>query len=98
MQAAIDAQSPMALSQGLAAGGQQSIGSDADISAISCDFNLNAAVPATGIDATDSAIRRANMVRAKGMIEWPISCRGQYGSSDDFARTPHWQSVCYGLS
>jgi len=70
MQTAIDAQSPMALSQGSAAGGQQSIGSDADISVIACGFNLNVAEPAVGSSATDSAIRRANMVRAIAMLEW----------------------------
>jgi hypothetical protein len=71
MQAAIEAQSPMDLSQGLAAGGQQSsIGSEADISVISCDLNLNAAAPAAGSEATDKAIRSANMVRAKVISEW----------------------------
>ena len=79
MQAAIDAQSPMDLSQGLAAGGQQSIGSDADISVISCEFILNAAAPAAGSEATDNAIRRANMVRAKAMWrQYPVAAvRGQ---------------------
>ena len=70
MQAAIDAQSRMPL-HGSAAGGQQSsIGSDADISVISCGFNLNAAALAAGNDATDNAIRSANMVRAKVMPRW----------------------------
>jgi len=70
MQAAIEAQSPIDLSQVLAAGGQQSsIGPEADISVISCDVNLNAAAPAAGSEATDNAIRRANMVRANIMTE-----------------------------
>jgi len=64
-QAAIDPQS--SLSHGLAAGGQQScIGSDADISAASCDFTL--AAPAAGSMATDTAIRSANMVRTKAIL------------------------------
>ena len=70
MQAAIEAQPPIDLSQGLAAGGQQSsIGSEADISVISWDVNLNVAAPAAGSEATDNAIRRANMVRANIMTE-----------------------------
>ena len=88
MQAAIDAQSPMALSHGLAACGQQSsIGSEADISVISCDLNLNAAMLAAGSNATESAIRRANMVRAKAMLEYPqYPPTGRYRSSDGFVR------------
>ena len=43
MQAAIDAQSGMPLHGSAADGQQSSIGSDADISVISCDLNLNAA-------------------------------------------------------
>jgi hypothetical protein len=84
MQAAIDAQSRMPL-HGFAAGGQQSsIGSGADISVISCGFNLNAAALAVGNNATDNAIRRANMVRVKAMLRWRISCGASRGSSDDF--------------
>ena len=67
MQAAIEAQSGMPL-HGSAADGQQSaIGSDADISVMSCEFILNAAAPAAGSQATDNAIKRASMVRAKAM-------------------------------
>ena len=70
MQAAIDAQSRMPLHGSAACGQQSSIGSDADISVIACGFNLNVAEPAVGSSATDSAIRRANMVRAIAMLEW----------------------------
>ena len=70
MQAAIEAQSPMELSQGFAAGGQQSsIGSEADISVISWDLNLKAVALAVGSEATEKAIRRANMVRANTITE-----------------------------
>jgi hypothetical protein len=63
-QVAMDALSSPALSHGLAVGGQQScIGSDADISGASCGCSLNAAAPAAGSIATDTAMRRANMVR-----------------------------------
>ena len=70
MQAAIEAQSPIDLSQGLAAGGQQSsIGSEADISVISWDLDLKAVALAVGSEATEKAIRRANMVRANTITE-----------------------------
>ena len=84
-QVAMVPQSSMALSQGLAAGGQQScIGSAADISVASCDFSLKAAAPTAGRTATDIAIRKANMVRTTAIgAEYPASA-GQ-GSSDDFA-------------
>jgi hypothetical protein len=86
-QVAIDPQPAIALSHGLAACGQQSsIASEADISAASCDFSLNAAAPAAGTMATDSAIRNANMVRAKVIFErteYPVPAGSQ--SSDDFA-------------
>ena len=73
MQAAIDAQSGMPLHGSAAEGQQSSIGSEADISIIWCDLNLNAAAPAAGSQATDNAIRRTNMVRTKpiyGNILW----------------------------
>jgi hypothetical protein len=67
-QVAMVPQSSMALSQGLAAGGQHScIGSVADISVASCDFSLKATAPAAGRSATDAAIRKANMVRANAI-------------------------------
>ena len=69
MQAAIEAQSAPPLHGSAADEQQSSIGSDADISVISCVFNLNEAAPAAGSQATDNAIRRANMVRAKVMSE-----------------------------
>jgi len=88
MQAAIEAQSPIDLSQGLAAGGQQSsIGSEADISVISWDFNLKAAAPAAGNEATDKAIRSANMVRANTMTYSGNILWRHMGSNDVFART-----------
>jgi hypothetical protein len=62
-QVAIHPQSSIALSQGLAAGGQQSIGSEADISVISVDRTLNAPPPAAGSMATDKAIRATNSLR-----------------------------------
>jgi hypothetical protein len=73
-QVAMVPQSSMALSQGLAAGGQQScigpsyIDPPADISVASCDFSLKAAAPAAGSNATDAAIRRAHMVRANAIF------------------------------
>ena len=78
MQAAIDAQSRMLLHGSAADGQQSSIGSDADVSVISCDVNLKAAAPA-GSQATDNAIRSANMVRAKAMWrQYPVTAvRGQ---------------------
>lgn len=84
----MEVQSSVALSHGLAAGGQQScIGSDADISVASWDFSLKAALPAAGNDATAAAISKANMVRANGIFnrcDYPAGA-GR-GSSDDFAR------------
>jgi hypothetical protein len=69
VQAAIDEHWPSALSQGFAACGQQSsIGSSADISVMSCGFDLNPAVPVVGSNATDRAIKNTNMVRAKTML------------------------------
>jgi len=63
-QVAIDAQSPMALSQGLVIGGQQSgMSSIADISVVSADMTLTRAPAAAGSIATDMAIRSARMVR-----------------------------------
>jgi len=75
--AAIDEQWPSALSQGLAVCGQQSsidspiespIDSWADIAVMSCGFDLKAALPAAGSNATDRAIKNASMVRAKSML------------------------------
>ena len=73
VQAAIDGHWPPALSQGLAACGQQSsidssIGSWADIAVMSCGFDLTPAVPAAGSNATERAIKNASMVRAKTML------------------------------
>ena len=64
MQAAIEAQSPIDLSQGLAAGGQQSsIGSEADMSMAPCDVDLSATLPAAGNIVTDREMSAAKMVR-----------------------------------
>jgi len=77
VQAAIDEHWPPSLSQGTIACGQQSsidspiessIVSWADIAVMSCGFDLKAAVPAAGSNATDRAIKNASMVRAKTML------------------------------
>src|SRR5881392_2413338 len=61
-QAAMEAQSPMALSQGLAAGGQQSgMSCTADMSVISAGLTLTRAPAPAGSIATDRAIRSARM-------------------------------------
>ena len=63
-QAAIEAQSSMPLSQGLALWGQQSgMSSIADMAVISADLTLWRAPAAAGSIATDRAIRSARMVR-----------------------------------
>jgi hypothetical protein len=65
-QVAIEAQSPVALSQGLAVWGQQSdMSSMADVSAadMSADLTPRRAPAAAGSIATDTAIRSARMVR-----------------------------------
>ena len=69
MQAAIEAQSAPPLHGSAADEQQSSIGSDTDISVIPCVFNLNAAAPAAGSQATDNAIKSTTMVRAKVMSE-----------------------------
>ena len=71
--AAIDEHWPPSLSQGTIACGQQSsidssIESWGDIAAMSCGFDLKAAVHMGGSNATDRAIKNANMVRAKTML------------------------------
>ena len=64
-QAAIDMQPSFVISHGCTALGQQSWSpSDIDISA---GVDVRAAALATGSNATDSAIRRADMVRAIAM-------------------------------
>jgi hypothetical protein len=86
VQAAIDEHWPLVLSQRLAVCGQQSsIGSSADISVISWGPDLNPAVPAAGSNATDRAIKSANMFRAKIMLRWEYPKSGVDRSSDDFA-------------
>ena len=73
-QAAMDRQSPTALSHGC--GQQSSIGSETDIPAVSVDLSFSPAPAAAGSIATDAAIKRANMVRAMrmdalaGRISW----------------------------
>jgi hypothetical protein len=65
-QVAIEPQSPVVLSQGLAAWGQQSdMSSMADVSAadMSADLTPRRAPAAAGSIATDRAIRSARMVR-----------------------------------
>jgi hypothetical protein len=59
-QVAIEAQSSMALSQGLALCGQQSMSAMADTSA---DFTMMRAPATAGSIATDRAIKSARMVR-----------------------------------
>jgi hypothetical protein len=67
-QAAIEAQSLIALSQGLVTGGQQSMSSMADIS---IDWAPRRAPAAAGSIATDRAIRSARIVRPMLMDEEP---------------------------
>ena len=97
MQAAIDAQSPMALSHGMTACGQQSsIGSDADISIMSWGCDLNAAAPAIGSNATDSAITKANMVRAMAMLkcqDYPAAAGGGQVTTSRAARKASIESL-----
>jgi len=92
-QAAIEPQSPIALSQGLVMGGQQSMSSIADMSVdvadMSVDLMLMRAPAAAGSIATDRAIRSAGMVRPRLMDQDPqmrITGSLVLGSSDDFAR------------
>jgi hypothetical protein len=61
-QAAIEVQPPIALSQGLVSGGQQS-SPIADMSDIPAGLRVTLALAAAGIIATDSAIRNARMMR-----------------------------------
>jgi hypothetical protein len=68
-QTAMEPQSVIPLSQGLAWRGQQSMSSIADISVISADLEAIIAPAAAGSVATDSAIRIANMVRANAMAQ-----------------------------
>jgi hypothetical protein len=60
---AIEEQPSIALSQGFAVCGQQSMSSIADMSAVSVDFTAAPTTPAAGRMATDKAIRNANIVR-----------------------------------
>ena len=72
--AAIEPQSAIDLSHGLALGQQSDISSTADtspeleIAAISDDFTGNTAPPATGSIATEIAIRSASIVRPRLMV------------------------------
>jgi hypothetical protein len=94
-QVAIEAQSPMALSQGLVTGGQQSMSSMADVGAISVGLTLRRALAAAGSIATDKAIRTARMVRPMRMIQdsrTKIAGSLVLRSSDDFAMS-HRQSL-----
>ncbi len=72
-QAAMDAQVAADLSHGLRVSGQQSSIASADIAVSSCGFNFKPAVPTAGGRATETAISKANMVRAKAMLgsEYP---------------------------
>ena len=66
-QVAIDPQSSMVLSHGLADGGQQScIGSTAEISVA---LSLNSNRPSIGSIAADTAIRNANMDRVINILQ-----------------------------
>jgi hypothetical protein len=68
-QAAIDAQPSIAMSQGLALCGQQSMSSMAAISVESIDFMTALPPPAAGSIATDRAIMSANMIRPIFMLQ-----------------------------
>jgi hypothetical protein len=85
-QTAMEPQSVIPLSQGLAWRGQQTMSSIADISVLSADLEA-IFVPATaGSVATDSAIRIANMVRANAMSQgMEYQAAANHRSSDDFA-------------
>ena len=61
--AAIEAHPSIALSQGFALCGQQSMSSIAAMFAVSVDFMTAPALPAAGNPATDRAIMSANMMR-----------------------------------
>jgi hypothetical protein len=68
-QAAIDAQSPAALSLEFACPGQpSSMGWEADISIAGAGGALKAAPAAAGSKATDTAIKTANMVRPTAIV------------------------------
>jgi hypothetical protein len=85
-QAAIEAQSPMALSQGLVMGGQQSDMSS--IADISVDWTATRAPAPAGSIATDRAIRSARMVRPMLMDQGSrmrIAGSVASWSNDDFA-------------
>jgi hypothetical protein len=91
---AMHADLSMALSEGFAACGQQSMSSiaaasESDIAAMSdiaFDFAIGATPPAAGNTATDRAIRSANMVRTTFMTDGKIADFALSGSSDEFAR------------
>ena len=76
--AAIEPQSAIDLSHGLALGQQSDISSAADMSpevniaAISGDFAGNAAPPATGSIATEIATTSASIVRPRFMVLWVV--------------------------
>jgi len=60
---AIEEQPSIALSQGFAVCGQQSMSSIAEMSVVSVDFTAAPIPPAAGSMATDKAMRNANIVR-----------------------------------
>jgi hypothetical protein len=66
-QTAMEPQSVIPLSQGLAWRGQQSMSSIADISVLSAELEAIFTPAVAGSIATDSAIRIVSMVRAKAM-------------------------------
>src|SRR5436190_6688030 len=84
----IEEQPSIALSQGFAVCGQQSVSSIADMSAVSVDFTAAPTTPAAGSMAIDKAIRSANIVRPTFMAG-EITDLALLGSSDDFARLPN---------
>jgi hypothetical protein len=85
-QAAMDVQSLIARSHGLPWSGQQScIGSETDISMGAVGLTLSAALAAVGSKATEIAIRRANMVRARAMVRAKYRSAADGWSSDDSA-------------
>jgi hypothetical protein len=94
-QAAIEAQSPIALSQGLVMGGQQSMSSMADVADISVGMTLTRTPAAAGSIATDRAIRSAKMVRPMLMDQdsgLRIAGSVVSRSNDDYAINPRSRS------
>jgi hypothetical protein len=101
---AMHADLSMALSEGFAGCGQQSMSSIAAMSEsaiaamsdIAFDFATRATPPAAGKTATDRTIRSATMVRATFMTFGKIADFALFGSSDEFARQPNAAGIDRG--